>query len=85
MPGKRGITPGKRNYGQLVYFDTFDDILLHHKRPKELELLDDGIIAYKGKIIVPQDQVEQVILFHMKRAIECDRSTVSNIVSEAGQ
>jgi hypothetical protein len=32
-----------------------------------------------------QEQVEQVILHHIKRAIECDRTTVSHLVSEAGQ
>ena len=31
-----------------------------------------------------QDQVEQVILDHMKRAIHCDRTTVGHMVEEAG-
>jgi len=30
-------------------------------------------------------EVEQVILHYMKRAIQCDRSTVSHLVTEAGQ
>lgn len=32
-----------------------------------------------------RDQMEQVILFHVKRAIQSDRTTVQNAVSEAGQ
>jgi hypothetical protein len=39
----------------------------------------------RGQAIAFQNQVEQVILHYMKRAIQCDRSTVSHLVTEAGQ
>jgi hypothetical protein len=32
-----------------------------------------------------RDQMEHVVLFHVKRAIQSDRTTVQNAVSEAGQ
>jgi hypothetical protein len=32
-----------------------------------------------------KDQMEHVILFHVKRAIQSDRTTIQNAVSEAGQ
>lgn len=32
-----------------------------------------------------KDQMEQVVLLHMKRAIQSDRSTVGHLLTEAGQ
>jgi hypothetical protein len=32
-----------------------------------------------------KDQMEEVVLFHMKRAIQSDRSTVGHLLTEAGQ
>lgn len=32
-----------------------------------------------------RSQMEQIVLFHLKRAIQSDRTTVQNAVSEAGQ
>ena len=32
-----------------------------------------------------RDQVEQVILFYMNKAIDCDRTTVAYILTQAGQ
>ena len=32
-----------------------------------------------------RDQIEQVILFHINKAIDCDRATVAYIVTQAGQ
>jgi hypothetical protein len=40
--------------------------------------------AIREQAIAFKDLVEQVVLDHMKRAISCDRSTVSHLVSEAG-
>jgi hypothetical protein len=32
-----------------------------------------------------KDQIEHVVLLHMKRAIQSDRSTVGHLLTEAGQ
>jgi len=32
-----------------------------------------------------RDQIEQVILFNINKAIDCDRATVAYIVTQAGQ
>jgi hypothetical protein len=41
--------------------------------------------AIREQALAFKDLVEQVVLDHMKRAILCDRSTVSHLVTEAGQ
>lgn len=40
--------------------------------------------AIREQAVAFKDLVEQVVLEHMKRAIACDRTTVSHLVSEAG-
>ena len=42
----------------------------------------DPNIAAQARVF--RDQVEQVILFHMKQAISCDRTTVSQVLTKAG-
>jgi hypothetical protein len=41
--------------------------------------------AIRDQALAYRDQVEQIILFHMKRAIQSDRTTVGHAVTEAGQ
>ena len=50
-----------------------------------IQVSDTAHPAIRGQAIAFQNQVEQVILHYMKRAIQCDRSTVSHLVTEAGQ
>jgi hypothetical protein len=40
--------------------------------------------AIREQAVAFKDLVEQVVLDHMKRAISCDRTTVSHLVTEAG-
>ena len=40
--------------------------------------------AIREQAVAFKDLVEQVVLDHMKRAISCDRTTVSHMVTEAG-
>jgi hypothetical protein len=42
----------------------------------------DPNIAAQARVF--RDQVEQVILFHMKQAISCDRTTVGQVITKAG-
>jgi len=56
------------------------------KRASErvIQVSDTAHPAIRDQAKAFQDQVEQVILFHMKQAINCDRTTVGHIVEEAG-
>ena len=49
-----------------------------------IQVSDTAHPAIRDQAKAFQDQVEQVILSHMKQAINCDRSTVGHIVEEAG-
>lgn len=40
--------------------------------------------AIRDQALAFRDQVEHVILHHMKQAISCDRTTVGSYVEEAG-
>jgi hypothetical protein len=42
----------------------------------------DPNIAAQARVF--RDQVEQVILFNMKQAISCDRTTVGQVITKAG-
>jgi hypothetical protein len=41
--------------------------------------------AIREQALAYKNQVEQIILFHMKHAIQSDRTTVGHAVTEAGQ
>ena len=42
----------------------------------------DPAISAQARVF--RDQVEQVILFNMKQAISCDRTTVGQVITKAG-
>lgn len=46
---------------------------------------DSAPAALREQAQAFKDQMEQVVLFHMKRAIQSDRSTVGHVLTEAGQ
>lgn len=50
-----------------------------------VQVADTAPPAIRGQAIAFQEQVEQVILYYMKKAIECDRTTVGHLISEAGE
>ena len=52
---------------------------------KIISVADTAPDVIKSQAITFQNHVEQVVLYYMKRAINCDRSTVSHLVTEAGQ
>lgn len=50
-----------------------------------VQVADTAPPAIRDQALAFQDRVEQVILYYMKKAIDCDRTTVSHLVTEAGQ
>jgi hypothetical protein len=52
---------------------------------KIISVADTTPDVIKSQAIAFQNHVEQVVLYYMKCAIDCDRSTVSYMVTEAGQ
>ena len=50
-----------------------------------IQIADTAHPAIREQALAFKDQVEQVILYYMKKAIECDRTTVGHLISEAGQ
>jgi len=51
---------------------------------KIISVADTAPDIIKSQAITFQNHVEQVVLYYMKCAIACDRSTVSYMVTEAG-
>jgi hypothetical protein len=51
---------------------------------KIISVADTAPDVIKSQAIAFQNHVEQVVLYYMKCAIDCDRSTVSYMVTEAG-
>lgn len=50
-----------------------------------ISVADSAPPALREQAQAFKDQMEQVVLFHMKRAIQSDRSTVGHMLAEAGQ
>ena len=50
-----------------------------------ISVADSAPPALREQAQAFKDQMEQVVLFHMKRAIQSDRTTVGHAVTEAGQ
>ena len=50
-----------------------------------ISVADSAPPALREQAQAFKDQMEQVVLFHMKRAIQSDRSTVGHVLTEAGQ
>lgn len=50
-----------------------------------ISVADSAPPALREQAKAFKDQMEQVVLFHMKRAIQSDRSTVGHMLAEAGQ
>jgi hypothetical protein len=50
-----------------------------------ISVADSAPPALREQAQAFKDQMEQVVLFHMKRAIQSDRSTVGHMLTEAGQ
>lgn len=50
-----------------------------------LSVADSAPPVLREQAQVFKDQMEQVVLLHMKRAIQSDRSTVGHLLAEAGQ
>ena len=51
---------------------------------KIVQVADTAPPVIKDQAIAFKDQVEHVILEHIKRAIRCDRTTIGHMVEEAG-
>lgn len=50
-----------------------------------VQVSDTAHPAIREQAVAFRDNVEKVILLYMKRAIQSDRTTVYNLVTEAGQ
>jgi hypothetical protein len=50
-----------------------------------IQVSDTAPPAIREQALAFRDQMEHVVLFHMKRAIQSDRTTVGHAVTEAGQ
>jgi len=50
-----------------------------------ISVADSAPPELREQALAYQNRMEQVILLHMKRAIQSDRTTVSHAVTEAGQ
>jgi hypothetical protein len=50
-----------------------------------VQVSDNAHPAIREQALAFKDKVEQVVLLYMKRAIQSDRTTVYNLVTEAGQ
>lgn len=50
-----------------------------------VQISDDAHPAIREQAVAFRDKVENVVLLYMKRAIQSDRTTVYNIVTDAGQ
>jgi hypothetical protein len=50
-----------------------------------VQVSDSAHPAIREQAVAFRDNVEKVILLYMKRAIQSDRTTVYNLVTEAGQ
>ena len=50
-----------------------------------VQVSDSAHPAIREQAVAFKDNVEKVILLYMKRAIQSDRTTVYNLVTEAGQ
>lgn len=50
-----------------------------------VQVSDTAHPAIREQALAFKDKVEQVVLLYMKRAIQSDRTTVYNLVTEAGQ
>lgn len=50
-----------------------------------VQISEDAHPAIREQAVAFRDRVEQMILLYMKRAIQSDRTTVCNLVTEAGQ
>jgi len=49
-----------------------------------MQVSENAPFEIREQALVFRDQMEQVILSHVKRAIQSDRTTVQNAVSDAG-
>lgn len=49
-----------------------------------VQVSEDAHPAIREQAVAFRDRVEKVILLYMERAIKSDRTTVSNLVTEAG-
>lgn len=50
-----------------------------------ISISDNAPLEIREQAQAFRDQVERVVLFHMKHAIQSDRTTVGNMVTDAGQ
>ena len=50
-----------------------------------IAISDDAHPAIREQALAFRDKVEHVVALYMKRAIQSDRTTVYNLVTEAGQ
>lgn len=50
-----------------------------------VQVSEDAHPAIREQAVAFRDKVEHVVLLYMKRAIQSDRTTVYNIVMDAGQ
>ena len=50
-----------------------------------VQVADDAHPAIREQAVAFRDKVEHVILLYMQRAIQSDRTTVYNLVTDAGQ
>ena len=49
-----------------------------------VQISDDAHPAIREQALAFRDKVEHVVLLYMKRAVQSDRTTVHNLVTEAG-